>query len=256
MQAQLAADLSVYVPALLATVFRGEALTALTIHVPRINDELADFYHVAWIWGKVMEAGDGTEVTFDFSRCDFLRPNAVVFLGGLRRMIGYRGGTARFKMGTMHNQVRANLEQNGFAYAMGADVLPWQGNSIPYREYVEQDQDSIVQYLKNDWLGRQWVNLSDALASAIAGQMWEIFANAFEHADSRVGIYCCGQHLPRLGELLLAVADFGVGIPFNARIYRREAGLTAEQAMRWAFERGTSTSRRTSGPRGVGPGLA
>jgi hypothetical protein len=49
MQAQLAADLSVYVPALLATVFRGEALTALTIHVPRINDELADFYHVAWI---------------------------------------------------------------------------------------------------------------------------------------------------------------------------------------------------------------
>jgi hypothetical protein len=51
--------------------------------------------------------------------------------------------------------------------------------SSHHREYVEQDQDSIVQYLKNDWLGRGWVNLSDTLASvAIARQISEIFANA------------------------------------------------------------------------------
>lgn len=226
-------------------------MTVLTLNIPRINDERRDFNTLARLWKDVMEAGDGEDVHFDFTRCDFLRPNAVVFLGGLARLIWNWGGTVSFLTNTMRDDVRVNLLQNGFAHAMGADTPPWSGNAIPYREYLDQDKNTIVRNLKKDWLGRDWINISPALANEIAGQMWEIFANAFEHGRSPVGIFCCGQHFPSRRELLLAVADFGVGIPSNVRLFH-DPHFTAADTMRWAFERGTSTVRQPNFARGLG----
>lgn len=226
-------------------------MTELTIVVPRLNDAHADFVAMAQIWRQVDAAGDGAEVSFDFSRCWFLQPNAVVFLGGLARVIGHRGGKARFLVGTMKDPVRVNLLQNGFGHAMGATEAPWQGNSIPYREYFTEDEDAIVQDLRQHWLGRGWINVSPALANEVVGQMWELFANAFEHSDTRVGVYSCGQYFKNRRILTLAVADFGVGIPSNVRLHLGQPELSAADALRWAFLRGHSTSSR-SGPRGVG----
>lgn len=231
-------------------------MTALTIHVPRLNDGPDDFRALAQLWRQVDAAGDGAEVSFDFSHCGFLQPNAVVFLGGLARVIGHRGGKARFLVGTMLDPVRVNLLQNGFAHAMGDGTPPWQGNSIPYREYFTQDEDGIVQDLRQNWLGRGWISISEALANEVVGQMWEIFANAFEHSDTRVGarvgVYSCGQYFKNRHTLTLAVADFGVGIPSNVRLHLGQPELSGADALRWAFQRGTTTSRRLAGPRGVG----
>ena len=226
-------------------------MTALTIHVPRLNDGHDDFVAMAKIWRQVDAAGDGADVSFDFSGCGFLQPIAVVFLGGLARVIGHRGGKARFLSGTMIGRVRVNLMQNGFAHALGAETAPWQGNSIPYREYFTQDENGIAHDLRQNWLGRGWISISTALANEVVGQMWEIFANAFEHSDTPVGVYSCGQYFKNRRVLTLAVADFGVGIPSNVRFHLGRPDLSAADALRWAFQRGTSTSTRT-GPRGVG----
>ncbi|MFA7621034.1 MAG: hypothetical protein WCY56_04210 [Aminobacteriaceae bacterium] len=65
-----------------------------TIPVPRINDGKSDFETLFSIWNQTR--GDGEDVRFDFSTCDFLRPNAVAFLGGLARLIEFRKGRAEF----------------------------------------------------------------------------------------------------------------------------------------------------------------
>ena len=46
-------------------------MTVLTLNVPRINDERWDFNTLARLWSDVMEAGDGADVQFDFTQCDF-----------------------------------------------------------------------------------------------------------------------------------------------------------------------------------------
>lgn len=231
-------------------------MTELTINVPRLNDELRDAQQLASIWQQIAAAGDGAEISFNFSSCDFLRPNAVAFLGGLAHMIRHRGGQAQLLVGTMRDGVKANLLQNGFAHAMGADAPPGRGNAVPYMENHNQDKDKdkdkIIGSLKRDWLGRGWVNLSDGLANRIVGQMWEVFANAFEHSKTPVGVFSCGQHLPNRRELLLAVADFGVGIPSNVRMYLGRPDLSAPDAMRWAFGRGNTTQERQTFARGLG----
>jgi len=227
-------------------------LAALTVFVPRLNDELWDAQQLVVIWHQVEQAGDGAEVSFDFSRCGFLRPNAVAFLGGLARLIQHRGGKVLLLSATLSGAVRANLHQNGFAHAMGADTPAWQGNAIPYQEYLTEDKDKIIESLKRDWLGRGWINLSPELANRISGQTWEIFANAFEHSKTPVGVFCCGQYMPKRKELLLAVADFGVGIPSNVRIYLQNPSMSACDAMCWAFTGGHTTQPQQTFPRGLG----
>jgi hypothetical protein len=217
---------------------------AQVIHIPRLNDSRADFEQLFAIWSQVNDYFE--EVRFDFSHCDFLRPNAVAFLGGLARLITSRRGTAVFEWDTLHDKaVMMNLCQNGFAGTFGYSSPSWMGNSIPYREDRTQDMNGIMDYLTDYWLGKGWINVSQDLRDAIVGHVWEIYANAFEHAGSEIGVFSCGQHFWQKNELLLSVIDFGQGIAATVRNFvssdPRAEHLTAADCMRWAFKNGNTT---------------
>ncbi len=220
----------------------------MIVHVPTVNDDSRDFDRLFALWDRVND--DELEVTFDFSCCTFLRQNAVAFLGGLARLIEYRGGRASFAWDTLQDAIRTNLAQQGFLAAFNAGGGPWTGNSIPYREDRQQDKHEQMEYLKRKWLGRGWVNVSPKLRDAIVGNVWEIYANAFEHSNSPIGVFTCGQHYPKNQELKLTVVDFGVGIPSNVRFFCRNPGLPAHRALEWAFQEGTTTN-----PNGMGRGM-
>lgn len=224
----------------------------VVLNVPTINDDLSDFDKLFDLWNQAND--DFLDVAFDFSRCRFLRHNAVAFLGGLTRLIQVRGGIVRFALDTIQRKVKANLEQNGFFSTLGFGGAPWTGNSIPYREDLRQDKVILDDYLKTNWLGRGWVHVSKMLKDAVVGRVWEIYANAFEHGKSQVGIFSCGQHYPRHHELKLTVVDFGVGIPSNVRLFfkhdPRAQSLSAASCLKWAFQRGTTTK-----PNGTSRGM-
>ncbi len=228
-------------------------MTERLIRIPILNDSARDFDCLFEIWSQVN--GYFEDVRFDFSQCNFLRPNAVAFLGGLARLINWRMGSAVFDWDSLTDgAVRMNLRQNGFTGAFGENSAGWGGNSIPYREDAAEDPEGILDYLTDYWLGRGWVKISPKLRDAIVGRMWEIYANSFEHSSSPVGVSSCGQHFQRRNELILSVVDFGLGIVANVRNFLssdpRANQLTAAQCLHWAFRRGTSTR-----PNGMARGL-
>lgn len=229
------------------------------VHVEQIyqiNEDPGDFDQLFRLWE--LYSADGTEVCFDLHWCRFLRPNAVAFLGGLARLIEYRGGRVQFNWDIVDAAVAANLAQNGFMAAFGAPRRPWSGNSIPYREDSWHDPYSFEHYLTEMWLGRGWVNVSAPLSNAIVGNMAEVYLNAFDHSRSPVGVFTCGQHFPKKQELNLTIVDFGVGVPSNVRSFQANNfspdELGAANCMEWAFQRGTSTrlGRPGLGPCGLG----
>jgi hypothetical protein len=211
----------------------------LILNIPKINDNLKDFDHLFHLWQQVQE--NENEVIFDFSRCNFLRQNAVAFIGGLARLLESQGRKVKFAWDTVKKPICMNLKQNGFMHVFNSDEEAWEGNSIPYREDKYQDRDGLVHYLAEQWLGRDWVHISDLLRTIIVGTTWEIYANAFEHGKTDIGVFSCGQHYPKLGELKLTVVDFGVGIPYNVREFLQNPDLPADQALKWAFQPGKST---------------
>jgi signal transduction histidine kinase len=227
--------------------------------IPTLNDTPTDFDKLFELGNTVL--ADHGHVIFDFSKCQFLRPNAIAFLGGISRLIESKGRTVQFDFNTAPDKVLAILRQNNFAYCFGHPGFSgFPGRSIPYREdRTDLNQqtnlkDAIINYLSNEWLGRGWVHVSSRLRNAIVGVVWEIYDNAFEHANSSIGLYSCGQHFPRLRILQLAVADFGMGIPENVRRYLPNnplVQLSPAHCLKWAFQEGASTKKQGTG-RGLG----
>lgn len=222
--------------------------------IPTLNDTPTDFDKLFELGNMVL--ANPRNVVFNFSNCQFLRPNAVAFLGGMARLIESKGRTVRFDFNTAPDKVLTILRQNDFAHCFGHQGFSGPGRSVPYREdrtdlnHQKDLKDDIINYLSNEWLGRGWVHISPRLRNAIVGVVWEIYDNAFEHANSSIGLYSCGQHFPRLRILQLSVADFGIGIPENVRRYFH-VSLPSSHCLRWAFQEGAST--KTQGTtRGLG----
>lgn len=223
-------------------------MTRQVIHIPTLNDRPDDF---AWLFQIWKEANDNFEdIRFDFSHCNFLRPNAVAFLGGLARLIESRSRSWEFDWPTLRRgAVLTNLCQNGFAGIFGYPSPGWNGNSIPYREDETLNMNGIMDYLTFNWIGKGWVHVSERLRDAIAGRMWEIYSNAFEHSGSAIGVFSCGQHYWRHNTLILSVVDFGRGIPAIVRSFLSQhveaelvTKLSGATCLKWAFESGNSTS--------------
>jgi len=180
----------------------------IRLEVPTINDAQGDFDRLFALWQE--SYGYYQDVRFDFSSCRFLRPNAVAFLGGLARLIESRMGTVAFDWDSLHDTwVTTTITQNGFAGAFGHPCSSRSGETIPYREDRTEDSSGFLDYLTEHWLGRGWVHVSEMLRDAIVGKVWEIYANAFEHSQSEIGLFSCGTHFKTKDELVLSVVDFG-----------------------------------------------
>jgi len=109
---------------------------AHTVSIPTLNDSTTDFERLFSIWKQVNDYF--LDVRFDFSGCNFLRPNAVAFIGGLARLIELRLGTVVFDWNTLRNNaVMTNLCQNGFAGVFGYSSPGWTGNSCNGQEKMD-----------------------------------------------------------------------------------------------------------------------
>ncbi|MEH2048463.1 hypothetical protein [Nostoc sp.] len=231
--------------------FVANTSLTITLKVPTLNDGKADFIRMFGLWQQIREI-DTPKIIFDFSGCCFLRPNAVAFLGGLARLIEARGGQATFAWDTLQDDIKGNLTQNVFLYAFGENQQGWKGNSVAYREDPNDNLESILNYLDEQWLGRGWVDINQTLKDEIIQNALEIYSNAFEHGRSNVSVFTCGQRYPNLNKLKLTVIDFGVGIPGNVRHFLQDRQKLAEETLLWAFQRGKTTrSSRICGGTGL-----
>ena len=103
----------------------------ITLEVPTLYDDPRHFDGLFSLWRQTN--AESLDVRFRFSSCGFLKQNAVAFLGGLARLVEYRGGRVSFDWDSLQDRVRVNLAQQGFLAAFGCPGGPWTGNSIPYR---------------------------------------------------------------------------------------------------------------------------
>jgi hypothetical protein len=190
-------------------------------------------------------------LTLDFQKCSFLSHLGVAFLGGLAHHVRSQGRQLNFDWNTLQPKVRMNLAQNGFLSDFEEGSAPWNGNSVPYRQDLDQNKCAIIEYLVNQWLGKNWVDISSDLKGAIVGTVWEMYTNAFEHSNSSIGVFSCGQYYPTKKELHLTIIDFGQGIANNVRSLSQNRSLDAAQAIEWAFQTGNSTAIKTIS-RGIG----
>lgn len=191
------------------------------------------------------------DVVFDFTYCKDLSPAGIAFIGGLARLVRDSEGKVAFGWDTCSGRVSRLLRRSGLAAAFGIDQVEVDRHVIPYREDKGDDPVSVGRYLRERWLGQDWIQMTPALQEVLAVVVMEVYLNAFEHGNSPVGVISCGEHQENSQKLRLAVLDFGIGIPQNVRTFKERGTLRASTAMKWAFEQGTTT-RPVAASRGMG----
>jgi hypothetical protein len=213
---------------------------SLILQVPTLNDDIEDFERLFSLHQQAIDSAE-CHLILDFSNCQFLRHSAVAFIGGLVRLNQLRQRSVTIDWDSCLTSIAANLRKNGFYNTFSNTAQEFNGNAIPYREYPIQDSNNFVLYLSEFWLGRGWIDISENFKIEIINKIGEIYENAFEHAESQVGVFACGQRYPNLCELNLTIVDFGVGIPQRVRNHRGDSSISATEAMKWAIMRGNTT---------------
>jgi hypothetical protein len=225
-------DQRIYIP----TTFTSEHL-----------EGLMDILH------PILKNTKAAEVVLDFSKCKFLGHHAVTVIGGLAYWLSEKmASSLMLDTTTLEAKIYQNLNQNGFLQHLGQGSEPWDGNSIPFRHDHKFQQDELIQYLGDKWLGKGWIRISNELKSYIISTVLEIYLNAFEHGGSEFGVFSCGQYYPQRRRLQLTILDFGVGIPHNVRTFRDDHTPSAQKAIEWSLRKGNSTRPLPDTARGLG----
>ncbi len=234
-------------------------LNPVGLEIPSIRDGQIDFNNLFKIYHQVEQAFASKSVIqpkflYDFSRCRTIYPNAIAFLYGLFRHVKSKDRDIFYVEGSIRKDIQSKLAQTGFLKKI-EEIEDYQEKEtlVPLREDKKNlpgTEDSIINYLKNEWLQKDWIHLSDLVRNAITGQVWEMYDNAFSHSNSPIGIFSCGQKIEN--KFKLSLVDFGRNIPFNVREFLNDKKMSSSKALRWAFKDGNTTKKDN---RGLGLGL-
>lgn len=234
------------------------------IKVPSVRDDEVGFYN---LWKRLFELdwqqSNKYYIVLNFSTCNYVGVNLTALIGSFVSFVRRKliNSTIHIDTKSMNQQVYIKLRNMGLLESL--DKLDGQGfrdkteDIIPYTEFlVTAKEDDILGYLEKDWLGKNRLNFSEEVKTAVLSSLWEIYANAFEHSNTHQ-VQSCGSYDSKTKTLSLLVGDSGKGIVASIRDFLG-VELSQEDALEWALVKGNSTytaNLKEAGkaqPRGLG----
>ena len=193
-----------------------------------------------------------SEVVFDFGRLAFVRPSGVVFLSNLSRYLVRNGCSVSYRnMNPQTEPIRFLDDSLFFEQHIGKKLRKISAPRATTQPLIEIKHSESHDWIRNTfvhWLSN-CADIQEHDLSELATCLSELFNNIDDHTEFDVGSVFA-QWYPQEERVIVAVADFGVGIPATVRSICPE--LSDEEAIVKAFEH-EFTAR--SNPRNRGAGL-
>lgn len=194
------------------------------------------------------------EVTFDFSKLSFVRPSGVVFLSNFTRFLVRNGCRVNYTKMRVDSRPIKFLDDSLFFEQHFGEKL----DSLSSPRATTQPLLEVRHSESHDWTRNTfvpWLSGCTQIQSYDLGELAtclsELFNNIDDHTEFDVGSIFA-QWYPKEKRVIVAVADFGVGIP--ATVERVCPSLTDNEAIIKAFEY-DFTSQSTPRNRGIGLGF-
>ncbi|MFR5265544.1 hypothetical protein [Clostridium sp.] len=219
------------------------------------NNDLKSFSNFIEIQEKCLKT-ESRKIFFSFSGCNFIAPNILVLLGGLKELIKLEGKELIFDFESIDNvNVMTYLYKTNFVKELNIHEYHNynKDNYISYKRFDINDdnyEEEITVYVQ-DILKLIPINMSDELKAEITSRIYEVFINAAEHSESKIGVHACGHYFPNKRELSIAIYDGGIGIIENVR-REKGHGKDAGKILEWAFIPGNTTVKNIDYNRGLG----
>lgn len=196
---------------------------------------------------------DDPVIDIDMSRASWVDANMCAPLGAVLEPL--RDQSRKITFWNLRPELRDILRRNNFLRTReftGAPRRGAQGTTIDYARFDSVDVEGFKGYVSRYLVGKGIPDMTIALQRKFRESISEIFQNAMEHSDTRLGLFACGQFYPRHERLDFSVADRGMGI--RARVLDGKGlNLADEDAIAWAMEPGNTTRHPRDGkPGGLG----
>ena len=188
-------------------------------------------------------------IEIDMKEATWFDANMCAPLGAIFYKTSRDLNTVKFE--NLTPSVKTILAKNGFlmnyGVARSADVYE---TTIEYKRFEAKDERYFATYIEQHLVGKGMPKMSVGVQKKFRESIFEILSNAVIHAETKLGIFACGQFFPKSKRLDFSIADLGIGMKANIK---KSLGfdLAPDAAIKWATE-GNNTTKTGNIPGGLG----
>ena len=160
-----------------------------------------------------------TLVNVDFSRVTFIRPPNVAFLSNFTNFFTQRGSKVNFSGMVVARQAIKYLDDSGFFEThLGERLHPnsrCRPTTFPLQTVARADSHGWLEFNFLPWLVAK-SGLTKTSLAEVKTCIQELLNNICDHTQFDEGCIF-GQWYPNENQIIVSIADFGIGIPENVR---------------------------------------
>lgn len=195
-------------------------------------------------------ASDSPVVEADMQATSWFDADMCAPFGALIKRLEQR--QVKVKLINLQERVKDILLRNGFLAHLGGDSSPdpYQ-TTIAYQEFSVDDEVAFSGYIGEKLVHhRGWPKMPTELSRAFRQNVCEVFSNAVNHSDTKLGVFSCGQFYPNKNHLNFTIADLGVGIQQKIKTHANR-DCSSVEAINWATKGYTTKPDSRTGGMGL-----
>ncbi len=220
----------------------------MKVALRRIRSEYEGFSSLIQLHTQIGEVA-GQKIDIEMNQCDWIDANMCAPLGAILYKASRK--LNRVALSNIAERVEKILSKNGFLSHYGQEIIAdTYETTVEYQRFEPKDDRYFSDYIEKRLIGKGIPSMSLGLLKKFRESIFEIFSNAVIHAETKQGIFSCGQFFPKKHRFNFSIADLGIGIRQNVQ-QKAHLILSAEKAIVWAME-GRNTTKKGGIPGGLG----
>ena len=222
----------------------------MKFHLPTIRHDQEGFSFLVSLHSQTRECLY-ENISIDMGSTRWFDADMCAAFGAILCRLGDKLNTVRLT--NIPWKIEEILSKNGFLghYGLANNVPDHWGTTIPYKRFDIKDNRYFVDYIDNEFINRPEIpSMSPGLLKKFRESVFEIFSNAEQHSNTKLGIFSCGQFFPNRDQLDFMVVDLGIGMRKKIS-HHLGRDIAPEKAIEWATEE-KNTTRHMGIPGGLG----
>lgn len=210
----------------------------ITIFVPKkIENDVEGFEFFIELY-KVFKDYSDKQIILDFSKTRWLEANLSAILGAI---VSFGLNNNRIRLARVSKSVKKILIRNKFfkTFGLDDDLDDLYKTTIRYSQFRESDKIKFQKYLKEEFIPRIKLSMTDEFSKELRLNLEEVFQNARIHGKCD-NIHVCGQYYYSNKKVKFTIVDLGKTIHQNYIEYFKKE-ISDELAIYWATKDGNST---------------
>lgn len=222
----------------------------ITIKVPtKVENDLEGFNFFIDLYEDVKDIKN-KRVILNFSKTRWFEANLTAVLGAI--LTDSKINNNVIIIDKISASIKRILRKNHFLKKLEIedDLEDTYGTTIKYYEFSAEEKDEFQKYIKNEFLPKININMTEEFTKDFRVALEELFQNARLHGRCS-SIYACGQFYFSHKTVKFTIVDLGDTIIENVKNKFNDNSIKADSAIEWATIDG-NTTRKEGETGGIG----